>query len=160
MLRTTILFVALMATASPALALEAGPQLVWGDDQDLAIGGRIEFPTPELMTDTRIQGDFNWYFPDDSNNADFTFWEIDLNWLYQIGPAPAANDPDYYLGGGLNFAYASVDFDPGGDDSDTDLGVNFLGGVRVPLGSVRALAELRVTVAGSEQYTLGIGLLF
>jgi len=160
MLRSTLLLVTLLLIASPALAIDIGPQLVWGDDTDIGIGVRVELPTPELMTGTRIQGDFNWYFPDDGNGVDVTFWEIDANWLYQIGPVPAADQPDYYLGGGLNLAHAAVDVSGGGDSSETDLGVNILGGIRIPLGSVHALGELRVTIGGSEQYTLGIGVLF
>ena len=67
---------------------------------------------------------------------------------------------DVYLGGGLNFAYSSIDFDAGGDDSEKDLGVNLLGGVQLPLGPLTGIGELRITIAGSEQYTLGVGLLF
>ena len=137
-----------------------GGQLVYGDDADLAIGGRLEIDTPELHETSRLQLDFNWYFPDDPAGADLTFWETNLNWLNRIGPDGGETAASYYLGGGLNLAYASVDYDGGGDDSEMDLGVNLLGGIQLPLGPLTGFGELRITIAGSEQYTLGIGLLF
>ena len=149
----------LLILATPVAAIDFGGQLIYGDDTDIGIGGRVEIPTPDLREDTRIAVDFNWYFPDEPANADLTFWEINANWLHTIGTA-SEGAPAYYLGGGLNFAYSAVDFNQGGDDSDKDLGVNFLGGIALPLGALTGIGELRITIAGSEQYTLGIGLLF
>jgi hypothetical protein len=152
------LAVLLLLTTSAA-AIDFGAQLIYGDDTDIGIGGRVEIPTPDLREQTRISVDFNWYFPDDSPGVDLTFWEINANWLHTVGTA-REGAPAYYLGGGLNFAYSSVDYDPGGDDSNKDLGVSFLGGIALPLGELTGIGELRITIAGSEQYTLGIGLLF
>jgi hypothetical protein len=160
--RFTILAAVLLVllSSAPASAIHLGGQLVYGDDADLAIGGRVEIDTPELVEDSRIEVDFNWYFPDDPPGADLTFWEANLNWLHQVGPDGGETAASYYLGGGLNFAYSSIDFDAGGDDSEKDLGVNLLGGVQLPLGPLTGIGELRITIAGSEQYTLGVGLLF
>ena len=120
---------AFLLLAAPAAALDFGAQLIYGDDTDLGIGGRVEIPTPDLREQTRVAVDFNWYFPDESPGVDLTFWEINANWLHTVGTA-TEGAPSYYLGGGLNFAYNSVDFDAGGDDTDKNLGVNFLGGDR------------------------------
>jgi hypothetical protein len=150
---------ALLVLTAPAAAIDFGAQLIYGDDTDIGIGGRIEIPTPDVREQTRLAFDFNWYFPDESPGVDLTFWEIDANWLHAVGTA-TEGAPAYYLGGGLNFAYSSVDYEFGGDDSDKDLGINFLGGVEMPLGAVSVIGELRITIAGSEQYTLGVGLLF
>jgi hypothetical protein len=150
---------ALLFLTTPAAAIDFGAQLIYGDDTDLGIGGRVEIPTPDLREQTRVAFDFNWYFPDESPGVDLTFWEINADWLHTVGAA-ANGAPTYYLGGGLNFAYSSVDYDSGGDDTDKDLGINLLGGVQMPLGPVSVIGELRVTIAGSEQYTLGVGLLF
>lgn len=150
---------ALLVLTAPAAAIDFGAQLIYGDDSDIGIGGRLEIPTPDLRAQTRLAFDFNWYFPDESPGVDITFWEIDANWLHTVGTA-TEGAPAYYLGGGLNFAYSSVDFDSGGDDTDKDLGVNFLGGVTMPVGVVSIIGELRITIAGTEQYTLGVGLLF
>lgn len=148
----------LVLHASGAHALSVGGQLVYGDDSDVGLGARLEIPTPELLDRTRMAADFNWYFPNDPPGADLTFWEVNLNWLHEVG------DPNgeilYHVGGGLNFAYSSVDYDGGGDDSDSDLGVNFLGGAVLPLGAVSVVGEVRITVGGSQQFTLGTGLLF
>lgn len=150
-----------LLSASPAAAdLGLGGQLVYGDDSDIGVGARVEIDTPELVERSRIQIDFNWYFPDDPAGANLTFWEANMNWLHQVGRDGGENAASYYLGGGLNFAYSSISYDAGGDDSEKDLGVNFLGGVVVPFGIVSAIAEVRITIAGSEQYALGVGFLF
>lgn len=150
----------LMIPASAPAEIDFGGQLVYGDDADLAIGGRVEIDTPELLEESRLALDFNWFFPDDPPGADLTFWEANLNWLHQVGPDGGDTAASYYLGGGLNFAYSSVDFDDGDDDSEKDLGVNLLGGIQLPLGPLTGIGELRITIAGSEQYTIGVGLLF
>jgi hypothetical protein len=150
----------LMIPASAPAEIDFGGQLVYGDDADLAIGGRVEIDTPELLEESRLALDFNWFFPDDPPGADLTFWETNLNWLTTVGPARAENAASYYLGAGLNFAYSSWDFDGGGDDSEKDLGVNLVGGLQIPVGPLTGVGELKITIAGSEQYTLGVGLLF
>lgn len=155
-----VALILLLTLAPSAGALEFGGQLLYGDDTDLGIGARIEIDTPDLQERTRVEADFNWYFPDEPQNADLTFWEIDANLLFAVGPVAGPEEVAYYLGGGLNFAYASIDYDFGGDDSEKDLGVNLLGGIELPLGAATAIGELRVTIAGSEQYTLGIGAKF
>lgn len=158
---TVLALACFLLSADPAAAdLGFGGQLVYGDDSDIGIGARIEIDTPELAEHSRIQLDFNWYFPDDPPGANLTFWEANMNWLHQVGPDGGEGAASYYLGGGLNFAYASVDYDAGGDDSEKDLGVNLLGGVAIPFGIVTGIGEVRITIAGSEQYALGVGFLF
>jgi hypothetical protein len=156
----TLLALALMIPVGASAEIDFGGQLLYGDDADLAVGGRIEIDTPELLEGSRIGLEFNWFFPDDPPGADLTFWTANMNWLQQIGPDGGDESVSYYLGAGLNFAYAGVSFDGGGDDSEKDLGVNMLGGLQVPFGPVKGFGELKITIAGSEQYTLGIGVLF
>ena len=154
-----ILIAALMLMllfAAPATAFDFGGQLIYGDDSDIGVGGRVEVDTPELLERSRLAVDFNWYFPDSPPGGDVDFWEIDLDWLYDITPEDSGYEVSWYVGGGLNYAYA--DFSPGG--SEKDLGVNLLGGMQVPAGPFKAIGELRITLAGSEQYTLAAGLLF
>lgn len=150
----------ILAFAPAAGAVQVGGQLLYGDDTDLGLGARLEVGTSELFEYTRFQGDFNWYFPDDGNGVDLTFWEIDGNLLYAFDGFTTSDAVSIYAGGGLNLAHASVDFTNGGSNSDTDLGVNLLGGLNVPLGQVSGFAEMRITLSGSEQYTLAFGLLF
>jgi hypothetical protein len=149
-----------LLSASQAAAIHFGAQLVYGDDSDIGVGARVEIETPELLERTRIVTDFNWYFPDDTRFADLTFWEINLNWLHRVGVDGGESAPSYYLGGGLNFAYAGYDYADGTDDSEKDLGVNLLGGLAFPLGPLTGIGEVRITIAGAEQYNLGIGLLY
>jgi hypothetical protein len=157
---TIILALLLMIPVSASAGIDFGGQLLYGDDEDLAIGGRVEIETPELVEESRLALDFNWFFPDDDPGADRTFWETNLNWLHRVGPAGGEQSASYYLGAGLNFAYASWDYDDGDDSSERDLGVNLVGGLKLPLGPLTGMGELKITIAGSEQYTLGIGILF
>lgn len=157
-LTTSIALLLLGLTARGAAAIDIGGQLIYGDDTDVGLGARVEIATPDLLEDTRIAADFNWYFPDDPPGTDLTIWETNLNWLLQVAGSP--DDAAAYLGGGLNFVWSSVDYDGGGDDSDRDLGVNFLGGGSVPMGGATAFGEIRITIGGSEQYTLAAGVLF
>ena len=57
---------ALLVLTAPAAAIDFGAQLIYGDDTDIGIGGRIEIQTPDLREQTRLAFDFNWYFPDES----------------------------------------------------------------------------------------------
>jgi hypothetical protein len=155
-----ILGLLLMIPVNASAEVDFGGQLLYGDDADLAIGARIEIDTPELQEASRLGMDFNWFFPDDPPGADLTFWTANLNWLQRLGSGNGEADVSFYLGAGLNFAYAGWDYDGGGDGSEKDLGVNLLGGLQLPLGALTGIGELKITIAGSEQYTLGIGLLF
>ncbi len=65
-----------------------------------------------------------------------------------------------YAGGGLNIAHKSKEFDDGRSASDTDLGLNLLGGTQFGRGKVNPFVELRVELAGGEQFVLPGGVLF
>ena len=56
--------------------------------------------------------------------------------------------------------HKSKEFDDGRSASDTDLGLNLLGGTLFGRGKVNPFVELRVELAGGEQFVLTGGVLF
>lgn len=133
-------------TAYPHFGLQASV----GEDVDLGLGVRYEnrmlgmFPeSPNL----RFALSFDRFFPDGLRS----YWEVNANVfnLFQAQNARVAP----YLGGGLNVAHMSN----GG--SDTDVGVNLLGGVRLP-GRYRPYLEARIELGGGERLVVTGGWLF
>ena len=54
----------------------------------------------------------------------------------------------------------SKKFEDGRDSSDTDLGINLLAGTQFGTKAVTPFVELRVELAGGEQFVITGGLLF
>ncbi len=136
-----------------------GGQLSWADDADLGIGVRGAFSLPTKAAPLEVIGTFDYFFPDDAAGLDVTYWELNGNVVYLFKvPAPKITP---YAGAGLNLAHASVDSGtPGISASNTELGLNFLGGARFDLGSVTPFGELRIELDGGEQFLISAGLLF
>lgn len=134
--------------------LHVGPQINFADDTDIGVGVRVSgdlggYPGWEIM------GSFDLYFPE----SDVDFWEINGNVIYNIDARSTTVFP--YAGGGLNVAHASFDGGPGNGGSDTEIGLNVLGGVKFATdGPLTPYAELRGTVDGSDQLVVTAGILF
>ena len=161
-IRSMIIGAAALMAAVPATAfgqVSLRPELSWGDDTDLGIGGRVVANVKSLEHWDFI-GSFDVWFPDDSPNVDVSAWEANGNLAYNFLIQGANLFP--YAGGGLNIYHISVDFDdlPGNDRDDTDLGVNLFGGVKFPASSVTPFAEVRVVLDGADQFALTGGILF
>lgn len=160
-LRTTIMTVAALLLAVPATAgaqVHLGPQLSWGGDTDIGIGGRVLVGVESLPRWDFI-GTFDVFFPDDGPNDDLTYWEINGNLAYNF-LIEEAESIFPYVGGGLNIAHFSRDNDPGDDFSDTDLGLNLFGGTQFSASGVIPFAEIRLVVEGADQVVLTGGVLF
>lgn len=159
----------LAAGAGSVSAQRFGVQANWSDDFDFGVGGRVEMPLPNLLTsegalaNTYLIGSFDYFFPDCDNaltGFDCSYWE--LNAGLAIPLASASLDP--YVGAGLNLARVSFDYDGNVprvdvDASETEVGLNLLGGLRFPLGSVSAFGEGRFELGGGEQLVLTFGVL-
>lgn len=170
MKRSVLLAIAMVAATSAPAAAQAvfGPQISWGDDSDLGLGARFELPLSQLVTatdaespvnDMWIIGSFDYFFPgDEMDGMDLTYWEINANLAYPFeveGIRP-------YAGGGLNIAHAGVDFEDNTffpDASETEVGLNVLGGLKFLLGELDAFAEARIELGGGEQFVLSAGIL-
>jgi opacity protein-like surface antigen len=159
--RAIIAAVAAVLLAGPATAgaqVHFGGQLSFGSDQDLGLGARLLANVTSLEHWDFI-GTFDWFFPDEPVGQDRTYWEVNGNLAYNfnIQSAPSISP---YVGGGLNIAHLSKEFEDGRDSSDTDLGINLLAGTQFGTKAVTPFVELRVELAGGEQFVITGGLLF
>jgi len=151
--------VALSATA--AHAQRFGAQLDWGTDSDLGIGARVEFPialaSEGILAGTYLIGSFDYFFPDcESDLVDCSYFEFNGN---VAAPVQVEGTLKPYVGAGLNMARASVDVQGVGGGSDTQLGLNLLGGLRFAIGSLSSFAEARVELSGGEQFVVTWGIM-
>ena len=156
--------VALAVAATPAVSLaqlpfRLGGQLSWGDDKDLGLGIRYENDLTMFgpaVRNLRVIGSFDYFFP--GNNVNYFEFNANVAWGFSIPGSRIAP----YAGGGINIARGSVDLPaPLGDRSDTDVGLNLLGGVKFPaLGKFTPYTELRLELSGGDQFVITGGLLF
>jgi len=114
----------------------------WGDDDDFGVGARVLFDVGRRHDGWGGLASFDFFFPGEG----LTYWELNGNLTYALG-----GDLQPYVGGGLNLAHVSAN---GG--SDTSLGLNLLGGIRV---SRRVFGEGRVELGGGKQLVLTVGVL-
>lgn len=164
----TLTMVLVAAMAAPVAAqVSFGPQLNWSDDFDLGIGGRVQAPLTQFMTPAEgspmntmfVIGSFDWFFPgDEVDGVDVTYIEINANAAYPL----VVENFRPYVGGGLNVARVGVDFENEAfeDSSETEIGLNLLGGLSFVLGGFDTFAEARLELGGGEQLVLTFGALF
>ncbi len=131
-----------------------GPQLSWGDDDaNLGLGARAVFNLRSLVNARGLEfvASFDYFFPE-GNDVDY--WELNGNLSYLIPNVKGGLAP--YVGGGLNVAHASA-----GSQSDTEAGLNLLGGTRFRTsGKLSPFAELRFELGGGERVVITGGVLF
>ena len=155
----TFAFAFIALSAIPAQAqLWFGPQLSWGDDADLAIGGKLGAAVASLGNDgTRnnvdIMGMFDYFLDCD----ECTYFEITGGALYNFDIGESIGP---YAGAGLNFARISFDSDLLDDASDSEIGLALMGGLKFLLGTLDADAGARITVGGAEQAVISFAILF
>lgn len=137
-----------------------GVQASFGTDTDFGIGARVVFGLRSLFPTTPLDAHvaFDYFFPDAPAGTDVTYWEINGNVAYRIPNVRGSLAP--YVGGGLSIAHASVDVGVG-SASDTDVGLNLLGGTTFGTRSkVKPFAEARVTLGGGDQLVITGGVRF
>lgn len=127
-----------------------GGQLNWGDDVDLGLGVRGAYVLPTTWP-LEIIGSLDYFFPDDVAGIDVSYWEINANIVYLFPVRSFTVSP--YAGAGLGIAHASVESDlVGMSVSDTDMGLNILGGTKFNVGQLKPFVELRLELGGGEQF--------
>jgi hypothetical protein len=143
MRRLLLVLLPAFALAQPVTAqIGLGPQLAWGSDTDLAVGGRVVVSPGAGPISLQAIGSFDWFFDCD----DCSYYEItpavalSIS-LIGIGP---------YAGIGANIARVS----PDEGESETDVGLALLVGARTPFG---LFFEIRNTVGGSDQRVITAG---
>lgn len=162
-IRNLLVAVALVVVgASAAEAQRFGAHAIWADDFELGVGARMEMDMsgklskqPPLSRAFFI-GQFD-FFLDPCEAADCTYFEINPGIAVPLN----ATTLKPYLGAGLNIARISQDFGGTlGSQSDTELGVNLLGGLKLNLSGMDAFTEARLALGGGEQFSISFGILF
>ncbi len=138
-----------------------GVQVSWADDADVGVGAHVDFPMSAAFAGQplflQVSGDF--FFP----GNDVTYFELNGNLLYKFRLQASPIAP--YAGGGLNFAYAKIGGGcsnvAGADCSNTDLGLNLVGGIQFPnAGRLLPFVQARFEISGGEQFVLSGGVHF
>lgn len=141
-----------------------GVQASFGsDDVNFGIGGRATFSLRSLIKTPGFEGiaSFDYFFPDVGGGAgDATYWEINGNLGYTIPRVTGSVAP--YVGGGLNIAHISRDVPGFPSVSDTEVGLNLLGGIKFKSRTSRLapFVEARIELGGGEIFVLTGGVVF
>jgi len=157
---SVIVLAAAAGAAVPATAqaqVRVGAQVSFADDADVGLGVRVRADTPRLIPGAPLSliGSFDWFFP--GGNVDY--FEINGNVAYAFTITGSVLRP--YAGGGLNVARTSVDLGGGTSISNTDLGLNLLGGLNFrTAGRLQPFVELRLELSGGEQFVITGGVHF
>lgn len=139
-----------------AQSVKVGPQIDFGTDFDLGLGGRAEFDlTKAFSAPLTGAASFDYFFP----GAGVHVWEINGNVWYNI----KVHNPTFrpYVGGGINIAhYSASGF--GFSAATTEAGLNLGGGTKFNTHnkSFTPYAEARVELRTGGEFVLTGGLLF
>ena len=133
-----------------------GVQASWADDADLGLGARAALRLGQTGALAKVEGvaSFDYFFPEDP----LSYWELNFNGLYGFAPQGKLVP---YAGGGINIAHVSLDL-PFLDASDTQVGLNLVGGARFELdtSSMQPFVEVKFEVEGGEEFVLSAGIRF
>jgi hypothetical protein len=142
-----------------------GAHASWASEVDLGLGARASIALP--VENLSIVPTFDFFFPSTGvSEVSMKWMELNANAHYAF---PLADNPGIlpYAGGGINFVRLSstVDMGPlfGGKQSvsDTEAGLNLLGGVKFPsFGKLIPFGELRYATVGKGQIILTGGVNF
>ena len=163
--RNLLLAVALVVLgASTADAQRWGAQISWGDESDIGVGVRGEWDFANKLTQQGafsrafIIGQVDYYFVDCPSGVSCTWLEINPSLAIPFTAAGSSVKP--YAGAGLHLVYARQSAG-GNSASDTELGLNILGGLKFDLGGMDAFSEARLGLGGdAEQLALSFGVMF
>lgn len=150
----------LMLPVAAAAQIDAvAPQLSFGDKADLGVGVRFMFGTQGWHPDSEIQVGLDLFFPDEPPGTDLGYFEVNANLVrsFRLGGNSTLLP---YAGAGFNIARLSASSDgvSFSERSDTELGVNILGGLRFNLARYDPFVEVRFELGGGEQGVLTGGL--
>jgi hypothetical protein len=163
-LSAVLAMVALASLPSIASAQRFGAHVNWGLDSELGLGGRYEHDLTNTLSKTGplanafFIGQVDYYLDvcaDSFTSLDCTMLEINPGLAINLN----ATNLKPYVGAGLNIARVTVS-DGTNSASNTETGINLLGGLKFGLGGMSAFSEARLSLGGSEQLALSFGLLF
>jgi hypothetical protein len=133
--------------------LGLGVQGSWAQDADFGIGAIAAVQLPVDQFPMAFAATFDWFFPKAEDIDDY--WEINANLL----ATPALEVITGYFGVGLNLAHMSGPDPFGGRISETNVGINILGGVMYDAAILMPFAEARYEIKGGEQLVLTLGIM-
>lgn len=157
MIRKILLACALTAMIPAAAHAQSltnayGPRLGFSTDPDqIVLGGQLDLG--ELAPDLTLTPNLELGFGDD-----ITTIQLNGDLHYHFVVSGSAWRP--YVGGGLGVAFYSFDAPPGfqGDDSQTEIGLNIIGGAIVPTRSgSRFFTELKLGIADLPDLKILVG---
>jgi len=158
-----MLALAVMAVSINAVAatsqVSAGVQGNWASDTDIGVGARAILGLGGIVKGFETFGSFDYFFPSDDSGADIAYWETNANLVYRVNAGGNSTTP--YIGTGLNFAYTKVSTNALGGEisgSDTQGGLNLLGGIIFEVGRLNPFLEARFELGGGEQFVVTVGL--
>jgi opacity protein-like surface antigen len=148
--------------------IEFGPRVGYEIDQfdALTLGGDVRVSTAALPV--KINGTVDYFFlDDDSFEASQRLLKFAVNGLFEFGidnqyftpyAGPGLSVTRYSLNSDADIDGPNVDFD---DGSETDVGINAVGGAEFGLGGLRPFVQAEFVLLGdAEPVQLTAGLLF
>ena len=168
-LLTIFVFAGLQA-AQAQTKIELGPRigLDIDDVEEFFVGVDARFSPASLPVQINLT--FDYYFVDDvpffREFVNISLIQIGINALYQFEIEDQGFTP--YAGAGLAITRSSVETsfeefafgDTQFSDTDTEAGLNLIGGTTFGSGSLKPFAQLQLTLGDAEFVTIGGGLLF
>lgn len=138
----------LLATGAPALAAQTrnmhiGPRVSYNFDVErVAIGAQFGLPIANRL---EFYPSFDYYLVDEGS-----LWALNGDLKYRVFP----ERPRWlYIGAGVNLARAGF-----GNQHETDVGFNLLGGVESLRGWIHPFAEARLTIGDGSSFQIAGGL--
>ncbi|MDX1430408.1 MAG: hypothetical protein R3282_08975 [Rhodothermales bacterium] len=160
---SVILFFSFVVLAVPQADAQVGPTVDLGirlgtdiagdvEDEFLGVDARIGLPTLPVV----INPAFDFYFTSDPVD----FYQFSVNALLAVNTAALPTIAPY-VGAGLGISRTSVSVDTSIGDvsaSDTDIGINLVGGGAITVGSIKPFAQVQLTLGNPDLVTVAIGL--
>jgi opacity protein-like surface antigen len=141
-------------TADAQIGIRIGPRVGYDIDQlnELFVGADVRLDVATLPV--IINPAFDYYFVDG-----FDLYQLSINALYTFGINNTAFTP--YVGGGLGITRTSVDTGVDFiDGSNTDIGLNIVGGAEFGFGNLRPFVQAQLTLGDVDLTTIAGGVLF
>jgi len=142
-------------TSQVQAQFQAGAAFMYGSEvEELGLQANGTYTINEQF---RAAADIGFFFVDDAEGFDTSFWTINANGHYLIPGIPKAT---VYGLAGLNITTVSAEFDtPFGrvDESDSELGLNLGGGGELPVGAVNLFSEIKYVIGDADQLVITAG---
>lgn len=131
------------------------------EDVDGGIGFGAHANLGEIIQNLVLYPSFEYFKKSEeispSVDVDFSFISINADARYYI-PTQGTIDP--FVGGGLAVHFSKADAGPFGDESETDVGLNLLGGIDIPVSDNLVATAKAKYVSDSNAFKITGGITF